>query len=102
MTSDPNIARAYWRKNLQLVGLLLVIWFAVSLGAGVIFVDELNAFQLFGFPLGFWMAQQGSIFSFVILIFVYARRISHIEEQLGLSDKNEPDSYDAMNGEDAK
>ena len=102
MSVDPNVAKAYWRENLKLVAILLVIWAAVSFGAGIVFVDALNAFKLFGFPLGFWFAQQGSIFTFVILIFIYTRKIAAIEERLGLSDKDEPDSYDVDNGGDAK
>ena len=64
-------AKAYWRANLKLTALLLVIWFVVSYGAGILFVDELNQIKLGGFKLGFWFAQQGSIYVFVTLIFVY-------------------------------
>ena len=65
--SKEEAARGYWRENLKLMLTLLVVWFVVSFGAGVLFVDQLNAIQFFGFPLGFWFAQQGSIYAFVVL-----------------------------------
>lgn len=79
-------AAAYWRENVKLLCALLAIWFAVSFGAGVLFVDTLNAIRLGGFKLGFWFAQQGSIITFVILIFIYAARMHAIERRLGVSD----------------
>ncbi len=80
-------AKAYWRENVKLLCLLLGIWFAVSFGAGILFVDALNAVQIGGFKLGFWFAQQGSIIVFVILIFVYAARMRVIEKRFGVSDE---------------
>ncbi|WP_428407497.1 DUF4212 domain-containing protein [Hyphococcus sp.] len=74
-------ARAYWRENVKLLLVLLSIWFAVSFGAGVLFVDTLNAVKIGGFKLGFWFAQQGSIVVFVILIFVYAARMKAIDKR---------------------
>ena len=65
---NPN----YWKDNLKLVGSLLCIWFLVSFVCGILLVDVLNLIQFGGFKLGFWFAQQGSIFVFVILVFVYA------------------------------
>ncbi len=79
--------KRYWRENVKLLCALLAIWFAVSFGAGVIFVDTLNAVHLGGFPLGFWFAQQGSIIVFVVLIFVYAARMKQIEKRLGVGDE---------------
>ena len=70
---------AYWRANLRLVGLCLVIWFIVSFGFGILFVDELNRIAFGGFKLGFWFAQQGSIYTFVALIFFYAWRMNRID-----------------------
>lgn len=64
--------RRYWIANLRLVAMLLSIWFLVSFGCGILFVDALNQIQIAGFKLGFWFAQQGSIVVFVVLIFVYA------------------------------
>lgn len=81
-----NIAQRYWRQNLRLLCALLAIWFAVSFGAGVIFVDLLNKIEIGGFKLGFWFAQQGSIIVFVILIFVYAARMSAIEKRFGVDE----------------
>lgn len=76
----------YWRANLRLVGILLSIWFAVSFGCGIFFVDALNQIEIFGFKLGFWFAQQGSIFVFVVLIFVYAHLMQKIDHRFGVSD----------------
>ena len=79
--SKEEAARGYWRENLKLMLTLLVVWFVVSFGAGVLFVDQLNAIQFFGFPLGFWFAQQGSIYTFVILIFVYAHLMGRLDKK---------------------
>ncbi|MEE2690847.1 MAG: DUF4212 domain-containing protein [Pseudomonadota bacterium] len=76
----------YWRENVKLLGALLALWFAVSFGAGILFVDALNRITIGGFPLGFWFAQQGSIYVFVALIFVYSARMKALERRLGLSD----------------
>jgi putative solute:sodium symporter small subunit len=65
-------ARAYWRANLKLSGVLLAVWFVVSFGFGILLVEPLNRISFFGFKLGFWWAQQGSIYVFIVLIFVYA------------------------------
>lgn len=72
---------AYWRANLRLVGLCLGIWFVCSFGFGVLFVEELNTIRVGGFKLGFWFAQQGSIYVFVLLIFFYAWRMNRIDRQ---------------------
>jgi putative solute:sodium symporter small subunit len=72
-------AKAYWKANLSLMARLLVVWFVVSYGLGILFVEPLNRFQVGGFPLGFWFAQQGSIYVFVILIWVYAWRMDRID-----------------------
>ena len=71
--------RTYWQDNLRLVALCLMIWFVVSFGFGILLIDVLNRIQIGGFRLGFWFAQQGSIYVFVALIFFYARRISAID-----------------------
>ncbi len=86
--SEPaDKAKLYWRENLKLVCWLLAVWFAVSFGAGILFVDVLNKVQLGGVPLGFWFAQQGSILVFVALIFVYVGRMRAIEKRFGVSDE---------------
>ncbi len=74
-------AQHYWRANLRTVAICLVIWFLVSYGAGILFVDALNTIQIAGFPLGFWFAQQGSIIVFVLLIVFYAWRMNQIDRQ---------------------
>ena len=73
--------RAYWRANTTLIRNLLIIWAMVSLGCGILFVPLLNQIRLGNVPLGFWMAQQGSIFTFVILIFIYAIRMDKLERK---------------------
>ena len=80
--------RAYWRANLRLLALLLLIWFGVSFGCGILWVDLLNEIRIpgTGFPLGFWFAQQGSIWVFVALIFVYVWRMNHFDRQFGVSE----------------
>ena len=69
----------YWRKNLRLMAVLLAIWAVVSYGCGILFVDVLNTIRVAGFPLGFWFAQQGSIYVFVALIFVYVWRMRKLD-----------------------
>ncbi|MFZ5759311.1 MAG: DUF4212 domain-containing protein [Thermodesulfobacteriota bacterium] len=71
----------YWKKNLSLMVVLLSIWAIVSYGCSIIFVEQLNAIKIGGFPLGFWFAQQGSIYIFVVLIFIYHFRMKKIDEE---------------------
>lgn len=77
-------AKQYWRANLKLMLSLLAIWFAVSYGAGILFVDALNEIRLFGFKVGFWFAQQGSIYTFIVLIFVYVRRMNALDREFNV------------------
>ena len=77
-------ARAYWKDTVRLTISLLVIWFAVSYGAGILFRDVLDQVSLGGAPLGFWFAQQGSIYVFVVLIFYYCRAMRRIEKKHGV------------------
>lgn len=74
-------AQTYWRKNLRIMAVLLLIWAAVGLGAGVLFADTLNQWTLGGYPLGFWFAQQGSIIVFVLLILVYALMMNRLDRE---------------------
>lgn len=74
-------------KNLRLLVTLLVIWFLVSYGAGILFVDFLDQFRLGGFPLGFWFAQQGSIYTFIVLIFVYVWRMNRLDRQFDVHEE---------------
>jgi putative solute:sodium symporter small subunit len=79
-------AQAYWKRNLSLMFKLLVIWFLVSYGCGILFVDVLNKIQIGGYKLGFWFAQQGSIYVFVALIFIYARRMAALDREFNVHD----------------
>ena len=72
----------YWKKNLQYISLLLSIWFIVSFGCGILFVEQLNTIQIGGFKLGFWFAQQGSIYAFVIVIFTYIYLMNRLDNRL--------------------
>ena len=83
----PENARKYWRANLKYLAVLLVIWFAVSFGCGILFKDFLNRYSLGGFKLGFWFAQQGSIYVFVILIFVYVWLMNRLDKKHGYNEK---------------
>ncbi|WP_417622425.1 DUF4212 domain-containing protein [Parasphingorhabdus sp.] len=78
--------KAYWSENLRLLWTLMVIWFAVSFGAGILFREFLDQFSLGGYPLGFWFAQQGSIYVFVFLIFFYTAKMKKIERKYDLDD----------------
>ena len=80
---------SYWKANLRLMISLLVVWFLASFGCGILFVDYLNQFRLFGFKLGFWFSQQGSIYIFVILIFVYVWRMNKLDKRYGVDEDGE-------------
>ena len=75
--------KAYWRANLRVMGILLSVWFGVSYGLGILLVEPLNRIHIGGFPLGFWFAQQGAIYVFVVLIFIYARWMDRIDARFG-------------------
>lgn len=79
-----NKAKSYWKENIRYVLVLMFIWFIVSFGAGIIFKDLLNEFKLGGFKLGFWFAQQGSIYVFVILIFIYIFLMNKLDKKYNL------------------
>ena len=81
MKSELNLKKKYWKKNLKYLSILLSIWFLVSFIFGILLVDELNTIRLGGFKLGFWFAQQGSIYVFVILIFVYIRLMNRLDKE---------------------
>ena len=84
--TDDAAAHGYWRANLRLVAVLLAIWFTVSFGFGILLAEKLNEVAFFGFQLGFWWAQQGAIFVFVILIFVYAALMKRLDHRFGVDD----------------
>lgn len=81
--------QAYWRDNITLVVKLLIVWFVVSFGCGILFVDSLNNIPFFGFKLGFWFAQQGAIYVFVALIFIYVRKMNQIDKRYGVEEGGE-------------
>jgi putative solute:sodium symporter small subunit len=83
---DEQQARAYWQENIRTIMQLLVVWFIVSYGFGVLFVDLLDTIAIGGFKLGFWFAQQGSMYIFLILIFVYAKRMNTIDEKYDVNE----------------
>lgn len=81
--------KSYWRANLRLMGICLTIWFIVSFVFGIILVDTLNKFHIGGYKLGFWFAQQGSIYVFVVLIFYYAHRMGKIDREYGVEEDDQ-------------
>ena len=72
----------YWKKNIRYITILLSIWFIVSFGCGILFVEQLNTIQIGGFKLGFWFAQQGSSFGFVVIIFTYIYLMNRLDNKL--------------------
>ncbi|WP_223033385.1 DUF4212 domain-containing protein [Hanstruepera marina] len=86
MSDKQKHASAYWKENLKYLVILLTIWFLVSYGCGILFKDALNEIRLGGFKLGFWFAQQGSIYVFVILIFVYVRLMNKLDKKYGFDE----------------
>lgn len=83
---DKNARKAYWKQNVRYLIVLLLIWFVVSYGCGILFVEELNQIRLGGFKLGFWFAQQGSIYAFVILIFVYVWLMNRLDKKYNVAE----------------
>lgn len=79
-------AAAYWKANVKLVSILLVVWFVVSYLFGIILVEPLNSIRIGGYQLGFWFAQQGSIYTFLILIYVYARGMAKLDREHGVEE----------------
>ncbi|MDT0619249.1 MULTISPECIES: DUF4212 domain-containing protein [Spectribacter] len=86
-TNDQSAAAQYWRANIRLLSKLLVVWFLVSYVAGIFLADVLNAISIGGYPLGFWFAQQGSIYVFVGLIFYYVYRMNQIDREFGVEEE---------------
>jgi len=84
---DKNQRKQYWSKNLSYLLILLSIWFAVSYGAGILFAEELNSIRMGGFKLGFWFAQQGSIYTFVVLIFIYVWLMNKLDKEYDVDEK---------------
>jgi len=89
MENETNLKerrKAYWRANLRILTILMSIWFVVSFGCGILFVEPLNQIKLGGFKFGFWMAQQGSIYVFVALIFVYVKQMNKLDRKFNFQD----------------
>lgn len=87
----------YWRTNLRYLAVLLSIWFAVSFGASILFVDQLDQVRFFGFRLGFWFAQQGSILVFVLLIVVYVVLMNRLDKKYDVDEKSTGESVEERN-----
>ena len=89
LKNEPNAhlrREQYWKANRRLIGFLLIIWAAVSYGCGILFVEQLNALSIGRLPMGFWFAQQGSIYVFVVLIFVYAFGMDRLDRKYGVKE----------------
>ena len=84
MNDDKRLA--YWRANLRLVAVCLTIWFVCSYGFGILLVDQLNTIRIGGFQLGFWFAQQGSIYTFIVLIFVYVKKMNALDRKYNVQE----------------
>ncbi|SMD32354.1 putative solute:sodium symporter small subunit [Reichenbachiella faecimaris] len=78
--------KSYWNKNLKYLAVLLSIWFLVSFGCGILFVDQLNEIRIGGFKLGFWFAQQGAIYVFIIIIFIYVYLMNKLDKTHGVEE----------------
>lgn len=87
MSNQSTKMKAYWKKNLQTLFILLFLWFLVSFGFGILLVEPLNSIKIAGYKLGFWFAQQGSIYSFVILIFVYVYRMNKLDKEFDVNEE---------------
>ena len=86
MNDSNKSAANYWAANVKLLTMCLVVWFIVSYLFGIILVDQLNNIQIGGYKLGFWFAQQGSIYVFVLLIYVYVRLMNHLDRKFDVHD----------------
>ena len=78
---------AYWKATLTLIAQVLAVWFFVSFGCGILFADALNSMSIGGYPLGFWFAQQGSMYVFVVLIFVYAKLMGNLDKKFDVHEE---------------
>lgn len=85
LTDDQ--AQAYWKRNLSLMVKLMVVWFIVSYGCGILLFDALNEIRLGGYKLGFWFAQQGSIYAFVALIFYYTKKMAALDREFNVEEE---------------
>ena len=84
---SKNNQNTYWKENIRIILTCLSIWFIVSFGCGILFVEQLNQFRLGGYKLGFWFAQQGSIYVFLIIIFYYAWRMNKLDKKYNVDEE---------------
>lgn len=84
---DTVSRKKYWKKNIRILLTLLAVWFLVSFGFGILLVDQLNQIKMGGFKLGFWFAQQGSIYFFVALIFIYVVRMNLLDKEFNVNEE---------------
>ncbi|ACR13886.1 DUF4212 domain-containing protein [Teredinibacter turnerae] len=84
--NNSDMRRAYWQANVKLMLVLLVIWFVISYVCGILLVDALNSIRIGGYKLGFWFAQQGSMYGFVAIIFFYSHRMAALDRKFGVND----------------
>lgn len=82
-----NNKELYWKRNIRILTVLLLVWFATSFGAAILFAEELNTIRIGGFKLGFWFAQQGAIYIFILLIFIYVRLMNKLDKEFDLDEK---------------
>ena len=87
INSKSSQINAYWKENIRIVLSLLSVWFLVSFGMSILFVDYLDNFRFFGFKLGFWMAQQGAIYFFLVIIFVYVYKMKKLDRKYDVDEK---------------
>lgn len=83
---DKEHLKKYWRRNLKILLPLLIVWFLVSFGFGILLVEPLNEIRIGGFKLGFWFAQQGSIYVFIIIIFIYVFLMNRLDKEFGVGE----------------
>jgi len=89
MKTELNRNKSYWRANLKIVSCLMVVWFFCSFGFGIIFSDTLDQFRVGGFKLGFWFAQQGSIYIFIVLVFAYIHLMNKLDRKYAKIEKKD-------------
>lgn len=85
-TPQSASRKAYWQANLKLMLMLLTVWFTLAYLCGIVFVEQLNTFKIGGYKLGFWFAQQGAMYGFVIIIFYYSHRMARLDREFGVND----------------
>ncbi len=86
ITADQENRKAYWKANVRLMTILLTVWFVISYLCGIVFVEELNHIRVGGYKLGFWFAQQGSMYGFVAIVFIYANRMAALDRKHGFEE----------------